>query len=43
MNPKPVLERLIYGAVVILSLLALALVGAAATQFASIKLVYQGF
>ena len=43
MNQKILIDRLIYGAVIIVSLIALALVAASQAQFASTKLVYQGF
>ena len=43
MKTKPVLEWIIYAAVIVLSLAALALVAACAGQFSDTKLVYQGF
>ena len=43
MNRQKALERVVYGAVIVLSVAALVLVAVAATQFSSVKLVYQGF
>jgi len=43
MNRNSLLEKLIYGVAIVLSLLAVGLVMVAATQFTSTKLVYQGF
>ena len=43
MKSEPTLEFFLYAAVIALSLAALALVIASATQFADIKPVYQGF